>query len=85
MKRDIDMFTAVISKFVYPTIYTKGSIIEEVATQRQSIKILLRGEVAVYEPINYKSYKNCIKNKKADNIATEWLGLIAQTFLGANS
>lgn len=27
MKRDIDMFTAVISKFIYAKIYPKGSII----------------------------------------------------------
>jgi len=27
MKRDIDMLIAVISKFVYPVVYPKGSII----------------------------------------------------------
>jgi hypothetical protein len=43
MKRDIDKLIAVISKFVYPTLYPKGSIIETVTTSRKSVKILLKG------------------------------------------
>lgn len=73
MKRDIDMFIAVISKFVYPTLYPKGSIIETVCTSRKSVKILLRGEISVFEPINYKSYKNCLKLSKSSKIRTNWL------------
>lgn len=82
MKRDIDMFTGVISKFVYPKVYSKGSIMEEVATSRESIKILLKGDVAIFEPINHKSYKNCLKNKNTNNIVTLWLSQLAQTFAG---
>lgn len=31
MKRDLDMFTAVIAKFVHPKLWPKGSIVESVA------------------------------------------------------
>lgn len=61
MKRDLDMFSAGIAKFVHPQLWPKGSIIEAVARERDRIRILLRGEVAVFEPVNYKSYKNCLK------------------------
>jgi hypothetical protein len=43
MKRDIDMLISVISKFVYPVVYPKGTIIETFSTPRRSVKILLKG------------------------------------------
>jgi hypothetical protein len=48
MKRDIDMLLAAISKFVYPALYPKGTIIDTVASPRTSIKILLKGEVSIF-------------------------------------
>lgn len=61
MKRDLDMLTAIISKFVHGKVYPKATILETVATDRSKVRVLLRGQVAVFEPINYKSYKNCVK------------------------
>jgi hypothetical protein len=68
MKRDLDMFSAVIAKFVHPQLWPKGSIMESVARERDKIRVLLRGEVAVFEPVNYKSYKNCTKLYQAEKI-----------------
>ena len=80
MKRDIDMLTAVISKFVYPRLYPKGAIIESVATNRQNVKILLKGEVAVFEPINYKAFRNCSRLRAAGSLDTEWLAAYLKRF-----
>ena len=74
MKRDIEMLIAVISPFVYAKLYPKGSIIQTVTNQRSSIKVLLQGEVAIYEPLNYKSWKNCLKISKEAKTNTVWLG-----------
>lgn len=62
------MLTAVISKFVHGKVYPKASIIETVATDRKKVRILLRGEVAVFEPINYKSFKNCMKHLESQKV-----------------
>jgi len=62
MKRDLDRLMAVISKFVHSHLYPKGSIIEVVAHPRDRIRVLLRGEALVFEPINHKSYHTCLKN-----------------------
>ena len=43
MKRDLDMLTAIISKFVHGRAYPKSTILETVATDRSKIRILLRG------------------------------------------
>lgn len=80
MKRDIDMLTAVISKFVYPKLYQKGAIIESVASNRQNVKILLKGEVAIFEPINYKAFKNCNRLRIAGSVDTEWLSAFLKRF-----
>ena len=80
MRRDLDLLTAVISKFVHAKVYNKGSIIESVATRRNKVRVLLRGELAVFEPINYKSYKNCLKfieNKKVNMVLLQSLHNIA--------
>lgn len=81
MKRDIDMLIAVISKFVYPALYPKGSIIQTVSTPRKTVKILLKGEVAIFQPINYKSYKNCLKNTKNQIVRLEWLDKLIEIFI----
>ena len=61
MKRDLDMLTAIISKYVHARTYTKSTVLEVAGTDRKKIRILLKGDIAVFEPINYKSYKNCVK------------------------
>lgn len=43
MKKDLDMLTAVISKFVHSKVYSKGSIVETVAASRNKVRVLLRG------------------------------------------
>ena len=71
MKRDLDMLTAIISKFVHGKTHKKSSILEVAGTDRRRIRILLKGEVAIFEPINYKSYKNCVKllqTRKYENV-----------------
>lgn len=70
------MFTAVVSKFVYPRLYKKGSLIETVGIARDAVRVVLRGQIAVFEPINYKSFKNCEKNIKEGLIDLEWLNKI---------
>lgn len=80
MKRDIDMLTAVISKFVYPKLYPKGAIIESVASNRQNVKIMLKGEVGVFEPINYKAFKNCNRLRMAGSVDTDWLSICLKRF-----
>lgn len=79
MKRDLDMLTAVISKFVHPKLYPKGSVIENVASDRNRVRVLLRGEVAVFEPINYKSFKNCKKfheNQNTNELIRETISMV---------
>jgi hypothetical protein len=62
MKRDLDRLMIIISKFVHSHLYPKGSFIEVVSQPRDKVRVLLRGEALVFEPINYKSYRNCVKN-----------------------
>ena len=73
MKRDLDMFMGIISKFVYAKVYPKGTILENIGDQRNSIKVLLRGEMLIFQPINYKSYKNCMKIKAENRNVISWL------------
>jgi len=80
MKRDLEMFTSIISKFVHGRVYPKASILETVAADRSKVRILLRGEIAVFEPINHKSYKNCLKlhqTKQYNNALMEALKNVA--------
>lgn len=43
MKRDLDMLTAIIAKYVHARTYKKSTIIEATGTDRKKIRVLLKG------------------------------------------
>jgi len=45
--------------YARPNYAIKGSVIEATGNHRDSIKILLRGNVGVFQPLGNKSYKYC--------------------------
>lgn len=42
--------------------YSKGQLIDVSGWKRDKIKILLKGDVAIYEPTNKTALNNAIKN-----------------------
>lgn len=64
MKRDLDMLTGILAHFVHPRLYSKGTLIEAVALPRDCVRVLLSGHVIVFEPINHKAFKSCMKARK---------------------
>lgn len=60
-----------IASFVEITKYKKGTIIEATAMERKSVKILLMGEIIMFEPINYKAFKSCQKRLKNGEILVQ--------------
>lgn len=53
-----------IAPFIHMTKYAQGAIVQATAVKRRSIKILLMGEVVMFQPINYKAFKNCQQKLK---------------------
>lgn len=63
-KRDHNNVINMIAPFIHMTKYAQGAIVQATAVKRRSIKILLMGEVVMFQPINYKAFKNCQQKLK---------------------
>ena len=48
MKRDLDMLTAIISKYVHARNYKKSTVLEVAGTDKKKIRVLLKGEIGVF-------------------------------------
>lgn len=72
-KRDNANIITLIASFVEITKYKKGAIVEATGIKRKSVKILLYGEIAHFQPVNYKSFKNCVKKLKDGEININFL------------
>lgn len=50
------------------TWYRKGTIVEITGMKRESIKVLLVGDVAMFQPVNYRAFRNCVGRVKNGEI-----------------
>ena len=66
-----------IAPFIEMTRYQKGSIVEATAMKRSSIKILLSGDIVMFVPVNYKSFKNCQTRLKNGEISETMISNIS--------
>lgn len=51
-KHDINLLLSLLAPFVYLNLCPKGTLIDAFGQERSTIRILLRGKVLVFEPIN---------------------------------